>query len=118
MLQHGRVSSAYYLAGYVVELGLKACIAKRVTRHVLPDKKFIDALYTHDIDKLVGLAGLRTELKEQQAEDGEFAAFWGIVGEWTVDSRYTSTDDYSAQLMVLAVAHPQSGVLQWIKQHW
>ncbi len=28
LLQAGRSSSAYYLAGYAVELALKACIAK------------------------------------------------------------------------------------------
>lgn len=118
LFQHARFSTAYYLAGYAVEIGLKASIASRIAEHVLPDKKFIDALYTHEIDKLVGLAGLRAELKKEQAENAEFAAYWGIVGEWTVDTRYTFVDSYSAQLMIQAVSDEKSGVLRWIKQHW
>ena len=47
-----RSSSAYYLAGYAVELALKACIAKLIQPNVIPDKAFINAIYTHKLDSL------------------------------------------------------------------
>ena len=41
---------AYYLAGYAVECGLKACIAKRTREHDYPDKKLVNKSYTHDVE--------------------------------------------------------------------
>ncbi|MDQ2083721.1 HEPN domain-containing protein [Xanthobacteraceae bacterium Astr-EGSB] len=40
LLQHGRYSSAYYLAGYSIEIGLKACIALQVAAETIPGKAF------------------------------------------------------------------------------
>ncbi len=37
LLAHARFSSAYYLAGYALELALKACIAKQFAAEVIPD---------------------------------------------------------------------------------
>ena len=41
LLQAQRASSAYYLAGYAIELALKACIAKSFLPNVIPDKAFV-----------------------------------------------------------------------------
>ena len=41
LFESGRASSAYYLAGYAVELALKACISKQMQFGVIPDKVFI-----------------------------------------------------------------------------
>lgn len=60
---------AYYLAGYSIECALKACIAKQIKRHVFPDKKFINDSYTHDLNQLLGLAGLREEQKTKAKQD-------------------------------------------------
>ena len=113
-----RYSSAYYLAGYAAEMGLKACIAKRMAAHVIPERRFIQDIHTHDLSALHRLAGLQTELKEKQAADPEFAAYWGMAGQWTPESRYLSIDSASAQYMVQAIGHTPSGVLCWIKEHW
>lgn len=55
LLKHQRYSNAYYLAGYAIELGLKACIAKSVTAETIPDKSFINGIYKHQFAGLVGL---------------------------------------------------------------
>ena len=39
LLQLGLFDGAFYLAGYAVECGLKACIAKGTRRGEFPDKK-------------------------------------------------------------------------------
>jgi HEPN domain-containing protein len=37
LLAHGRASSVYYLAGYAIELSLKACISKLLRADAIPD---------------------------------------------------------------------------------
>jgi len=49
LLKNGNYEGAYYLCGYVVECGLKACIAKQTRRYDFPDKKTVDESYTHDL---------------------------------------------------------------------
>ena len=118
LLQHQRYCNAYYLAGYSVELALKACIAKQIRKEEIPDKGLIDKLFTHDYTKLVGLAGLVAELKKAQNFDHRFQAYWGIVAEWSPDHRYAIIDSMSAQLLLDAIGDTDHGVLKWIKTHW
>lgn len=118
LLEKKRFSNAYYLAGYAVELGLKACIAKQVSADTIPDKAFIKKILDHQFAILIGLAGLAKTLKDQEDKDPVFAANWAIVSEWSPDARYEAKDPMSAQLLLTAIADPKSGVLQWIKTHW
>src|SRR5450759_2634138 len=115
LLSNKRYSNAYYLAGYSIELGLKACIARQISAETIPDKALIKRILDHQFGTLIGLAGLATALKEQQDKNPNFAANWAVVSEWSPDSRYEQTDAMSAQLIVNAIADPKSGVLQWIK---
>ena len=57
LLQAGRYSAAYYLAGYAIELGIKARIASVFQADMIPEKSFVNAVYSHKLDDLVGLAG-------------------------------------------------------------
>lgn len=115
---HGRFGNSYYLAGYAVELGLKACVAKQIREHQIPDKSLIKNVYTHEFQTLVGLAGLTAILKERQEHDQLFQAYWGITAEWKPESRYDILDAMSAELMLTAIGDTKHGVLQWIKAHW
>jgi HEPN domain-containing protein len=58
LLRAGRHQGAYYLSGYAVECGLKACIAKQVRRYDFPDRKTVADSYTHNLDQLLKVAGL------------------------------------------------------------
>lgn len=42
LFEHERYSSAYYLAGYAVEIGIKACFARQITAETIPDKQAIN----------------------------------------------------------------------------
>ena len=88
LLKNGAYSSAYYLAGYSVELGLKACVARQFRQDEIPDKQLINNVLSHDFTRLIGIAGLKTELARTQDEDQTFQSYWGIVGEWSSESRY------------------------------
>lgn len=118
LLNNRRYANAYYLAGYAVELGLKACIARHIVGETIPDKAFITKIFDHNLSTLTGLAGLKPELKKQIDRDSEFAANWAIVSEWSPDARYEAKDVSSTQFLINAIAHEKSGVLQWIRTHW
>lgn len=111
-------SNAYYLAGYAIELGLKACVAAQLSPQTIPDKAIIKRILDHNFNVLVGLAGLADELKRTQAADLDFAANWAVVSEWSPDARYETIDTMSAQTLVEAIGNDRSGVLKWIRTHW
>jgi hypothetical protein len=118
LLEHKRYSNAYYLAGYAVELGLKACIAKQFVADVIPEKDFVNKIYSHKFQTLVGLAGLTAELEERQNQDVTFAENWALAAQWSEECRYGSTDAYTAQTFIAAISDKKSGVLEWIKARW
>lgn len=118
LFQAGRASSAYYLAGYAVELALKACIAKAFQPDVIPDKAFVLEIYTHSLEKLLGTAGLTTQFTTESKADPQLAAAWGIASKWTEASRYSLWDSVTAGSLIDAIADQQHGVFQWVKKHW
>lgn len=118
LLEHHRYSNSYYLAGFAVEIAIKACIAKQIAAETIPDKNYIQAIHVHNIAELVGLAGLKPELQNKQTADPEFHTYWGIATKWKTDSRYQAIDPTSCQLLIQAVVEPEHGVLPWIKTYW
>src|ERR1700730_10248981 len=61
LLDDHRWSAAYYLAGYAVECGLKACVLVRlaaVPEVIFETKRFSENCWTHSVLALVKLAGL------------------------------------------------------------
>lgn len=118
LLTNHRWSDAYHLAGYAVELGLKACIAKQMGAETIPDKEILKGVLSHSFSDLVGLAGLRQELKDEQGRNSIFAANWAILNEWSTDSRYEARDPMSAQLILSAIDDPKDGIWQWIRKFW
>ena len=118
LLQGNRSSSAYYLAGYAVELGLKACISRQVQSNTIPDRGFINAVYTHKLDTLISIAGLRPQFDADVKADSQFAAYWAIANNWSEESRYVVWDKIAAATLLEAVHEPNHGVFQWVKRHW
>jgi HEPN domain-containing protein len=110
-------SNAYYLAGYAVELALKACIAKRFKADTIPDKKVVDQTYRHDFRELVGTANLGPDFQTKQT-DAAFVANWGVVSAWSPDARYQSSSEQSARNLIAAIEDSTDGVLEWTKAHW
>lgn len=57
LLASGRWSGTYYLAGYAVECGLKACIARLTNQDDFPrDRKFVEECCTHNLEKVLKAA--------------------------------------------------------------
>lgn len=118
LYEAGKSSSAYYLAGYSIELAIKVCISDLFQEGVIPDKALVQATYTHDLEKLMNTAGLKPALKTKEREDAQFSAYWGIVCKWSEQSRYSITDSISAAHLLTSIQDPDHGVLQWLKQQW
>jgi hypothetical protein len=118
LLSANRSSSAYYLAGYSVELALKACIAKLILADTIPDKAFVNAIYVHKLESLLATAGLKPDFDLDVKGDPTFAANWSIAVNWNEESRYTFWDPIAAGNLLTAIADPVHGVFEWVKRHW
>lgn len=118
LLAAGQWSGAYYLAGYSVECGLKACIAKRVNQHDFPNKDFAVKSHTHNILSLVDTAGLVSQRNLDVASNPILKANWITVKDWNEAARYERWTAEQARLLFEAVSDSKNGVLPWIRIHW
>lgn len=117
LLNNRQYSGAYYLSGYVIECALKACIAKQTHKFDFPDKKNVIDSYTHDLEKLVKVAQLNTQLKSA-LNDPDFSSRWSVVKDWSEESRYQKYNRQKSLDIYSAITDPNHGVLQWLQQHW
>ena len=118
LLAAGQWSGAYYMVGYAVECGLKACIAKRTNQYDFPDKEFAQKCFTHKIDTLVELAGLAALRKADLTANPALAGNWLIVKDWDEKSRYQLWTESEARGLFAAVTDSANGVLPWITGRW
>jgi len=109
---------AYYLAGYAAECALKACIAKRTARHDFPDKERVNASHTHNLEKLVELAGLKDSLENARQSEPKLHVNWSVVTEWWEQSRYERPSQSEAEGLLRALVERKHGVFTWLKRHW
>ena len=116
LLGSGHWDSAYYLARYAVECGLRACIARRFREFDFPDKKTVIDSYTHDLDKLRKIADLPRDLDSATSDD--FELNWATVKDWSEESRYEQRAQAEATALIAAIKNEESGVLPWITRHW
>ena len=118
LLESGEYSGAYYLAGYVVECALKACIAKQTLRHDFPNKERANTSWSHSLIGLIQVAGLQTALDAERRADPQFDANWGVVKDWRTETRYSSKDQRQAEGLIRAISDKGHGVLRWLRRHW
>jgi HEPN domain-containing protein len=117
LFQNRKFDGAYYLAGYAIECAIKACVARKTQRFDFPDKDLTSQVYTHDLTKLLTPAGLAQVLKEEFRTDPALEVRWGVVKDWSEQSRYGTHGRKKAKDMIDAVGDPQ-GVLACIRKYW
>ena len=119
LLEKGHFSGAYYLLGYAVECASKACIARRVRRYDFPNLKLAQDSHTHDLQKLLNVAGLKDELARQSRQSPALEINWATVKDWSVDTRYQAAiPEKQARDFYKACTDTKTGVLSWLKQWW
>ena len=119
LLYAGRWSGGLYLAGYAVELAIKACIIKKLmATDAFPDKEFSRKCYTHELKQLFKRAGLTTAFDAALAADPRLRSNWLVVDDWSEAYRYERADEVEARTLFEAISDPAHGVLTWIKTCW
>ena len=118
LLAAGFSDGAYYLAGYAVECALKACIAKRTLEHDFPEKGS-GKYYSHDLEDLLGFARLKTDLDQALQASLAMRTNWGIVNNWSEESRYERGKSHGEATGLLSAIEDQTGgLLPWLRQRW
>ena len=127
LLAASRWSGAYYLAGYAVECGLKACVMKELGRTEggrLFDPGRANASFqqnacrTHEVSQLLVGAGLRPQFDADVAIEPKLMTNWDVVRDWSEAARYETWTQTEAEALYHAVTDPAAGVLQWIQRFW
>ena len=121
LLEARRWSAAYYLAGYAVECGPKACVLARVSAApelIFEERKFSEKCWTHDLEGLVKLAGLEGTRGADMASNAGRRDNWKVVKDWNEKSRYKTASGQKARRLFQAITGKSNGVMQWIRAHW
>ena len=120
LLDAGEWASAYYLAGYAVECGLKSCIIARLVKapHLIFEenqKKYSENCWTHNVGQLLDLAGLKEAL---DAANDTLTLHWMCVKEWNEQSRYKGKNENDARSLYNAITDATNGVMTWLRTYW
>ena len=119
LLTAGLRDGAYYLLGYAVECALKSCIAKQILEHDFPDKRLIVDSHTHDLTRLLNLAGLKPKLDEATVTRPGLEVNWTVAKDWSEASRYQrGVPEKTVLDLFSAVLDEPDGVLPWLKTWW
>ncbi len=82
-----RYDGAFYMSGYVVEMGLKKRICETLDWDEFPPKNskdFSKFYKTHDLEILLQLSGVEKRIRTN------FLPEWSVVMNWNPEKRYTS----------------------------
>jgi HEPN domain-containing protein len=123
LLGRKRWAGAYYLSGYAVECALKSCLLKHLGESgaVFGEPNYLKKLadcFTHDLVKLVSLAGLEAEFGAARGQNPALEANWGTTKDWKETSRYELRTETEARALYEAVSHKSDGVYPWIRARW
>ena len=119
LLEQGFFDGAYYLLGYAVECALKSCIARQFRQYDFPDKKLVIDSYTHELEKLLSVSGLKKKLETELKNNPVMEFNWGVVKDWSEKSRYQYGKEKIESLdFYNAVTEEGTGILSWLKNWW
>lgn len=126
LLANGFPQGAYYLGGYALELMLKArichllCVVDFYEKRQRENRK---SFWTHDLDSLLTLSGLRSSLEEagDPARGGNrnLLKNWNYVIAWSEECRYADdVNMHKSQKFIDALTNPRNGILPWLTTHF
>lgn len=119
LLDLGHWNGAYYLAGYAVELALKACIIKMLlSTDAFPGNSFSKDCYVHDIEKLVAVAKLESARTTANDLSPSLKQNWGTARDWSEQKRYHEISEIEARELYAAIVDVTDGVFPWIQTQW
>jgi HEPN domain-containing protein len=121
LFRNGMFDGAYYLAGYAVEAGLKACIAKKTNQYDFPANNTNRDCYSHDLELLLRTAELDTILATDRTTNQSLDDNWKTVKAWKEECRYDARESKAhadTDKVIQAITNVPDGVLTWVRQRW
>ncbi len=125
LLAAGRFDGAYYIAGYNVELLLKAKVCKTLgidnffdfgnRAKLIKNESDLSRTYkVHDLEQLMILSGIFTPFEAEIISNTDFRAAWSIIKDWNEGHRYlTGKTQRDAQDLLTSINKFQI----WIQNH-
>src|SRR5271165_183388 len=108
-----------YLAGYAVELALKARICRVLRVSEYPSGDLGKAFKVHDLHQLKILAGLSPDI-DVTKNKGLFDN-WSKAVAWNPEQRYESPGKYragEARVILDSLTAKPNGVFTWLSKRW
>ncbi len=125
LFANGLYDGAVYMAGYSVELALKASICKALdVDDFFSTGKYTQTktLKTHNLADLLVFSGLQTKFRIEQANNTPTFQQWSHLSSiWSEQLRYMPEGTYrkkDAEQIISAIENPNNGILIWIQKHW
>ncbi len=119
LLDQGYFDGAYYLLGYALECALKSCIARQFKQYDFPDKRLVLDSYTHELEKLLRVSGLKRKLDVELKDNPAMELNWGIAKDWSEQTRYQCGKGKIESLdLYNALTEEGTGILPWLKNWW
>jgi hypothetical protein len=119
LLENKLWTGAYYMTGLAIECALKSCLASAVKEHDFPDKRFVNDMYDHNLEKLFKLnAALWVALQADMKTDGKLNVNWSTVKDWDDGKRYDIVEELEARALYEATTESGSGLMEWIRGRW
>ncbi len=114
--RHGGSPEAIYLAaGLALECALKAIAMRRDGLATFPARRDRRDFYSHDLRKLIGLAGVKADIDAAKGGGVPVADHWMIALNWRIEKRYgLGMDDDEARSMLECVVEPHTGLFGWL----
>ncbi len=121
----GFYDSAIYIAGYSIELALKAVICKKLDWVEFTPKSLRNetakAFKVHDLLTLAIMGGVWTKIEQETNINPVFKANWDIISKWTESQRYEAigtNDEIKSKEFIEAIENQTDGVLFFLKKRW
>jgi hypothetical protein len=115
----GLYCGAYYLTGYAIECAFKSAICQQIRQYDFPDKKLASDSFTHDLEKLLNISGLKIALETAMRATPALELNWTIVKDWSEVSRYRhDISQAKARDFIDACNSQPNGVHPWLVTQW
>lgn len=91
--KHGFHDCAFYIAGYALELQLKAKICEHFDlpdfySQYVPRTDLAKTFLIHNLERLILLSGLNAKFEAEKVASTDFDNYWYTVMQWSEKSRY------------------------------
>ena len=123
--KNGFYDSAIYIAGYSIELALKAVICKKLEWHEFTPKNLRNdtakVFRIHDLLVLAILGGVWSKIETETITNPSFKTNWDIISKWSESQRYEAigtNSETKSREFIEAIENPTNGVLSFLKKRW